>query len=54
MAEMETPRELDLGELDVMSVELPGAEGLLDAVAMGLGNTEIGASGTPSGKSYLI
>ncbi|MER5769723.1 hypothetical protein [Streptomyces sp. NPDC001985] len=54
MAERETQWDLDLGELDVVSVELPGGEGLVEAAAMGLGNTEIGASGTPSGKSWLV
>lgn len=46
--------ELDLEALDVMTVELPGSEELVEAVAMGLGNTEIGASGWPSGKSYQV
>ncbi|MFE4663688.1 hypothetical protein ACFRI7_02535 [Streptomyces sp. NPDC056716] len=54
MPEMDVHKELDLGELDVVSIELPGTDGLLDAVSVGLGNTEIGASGSPSGKSWLV
>ncbi|MEU8055658.1 hypothetical protein [Microbispora bryophytorum] len=46
---------LDLDALDVATVELPGSEVLVEAVAMGLGNTEIGASGTwTSTKSWLV
>ncbi|MEU8197128.1 hypothetical protein AB0C10_25410 [Microbispora amethystogenes] len=46
---------LDLDSLDVATVELPGSEVLVEAVTMGLGNTEVGASGTwTSGKSWLV
>ena len=38
------PLRLDLDALDVMTVELPG-EDLVKALGMGLGNTEVGASG---------
>ncbi|WP_157518710.1 hypothetical protein [Herbidospora mongoliensis] len=38
------PFHLDLDSLDVMTVELPG-EDLVKALGMGLGNTEVGASG---------
>ena len=46
--------ELDLEALDVQTVELPG-EALVEAMAMGLGNTEVGASGTfTGGHSWLV
>ncbi|MEW9553250.1 hypothetical protein [Nonomuraea sp. NPDC050783] len=54
MAANENPFGLDLSALDVVTVALPGSEVLVEAVAMGLGNTEIGASGCTSGKSWLI
>jgi hypothetical protein len=54
MADREEQFDLDLESLDVMTVDLPGSEGLVEAVAMGLGNTEIGASGCSSGKSWLV
>ncbi|MEV0612030.1 hypothetical protein AB0I81_01830 [Nonomuraea sp. NPDC050404] len=54
MAVRETPLDLDLSSLDVMTVALPASEVLVEAVAMGLGNTEIGASGCTSGKSWLV
>ncbi len=38
------PLHLDLNSLDVTTVELPG-EDLVEALGMGLGNTEVGASG---------
>ncbi|MET9251996.1 hypothetical protein [Nonomuraea sp. NPDC003709] len=46
------PLRLDLDTLDVMTVELPG-EDLVKALGMGLGNTEVGASGIAR-TSWLI
>ncbi|MFB9674587.1 hypothetical protein [Streptosporangium vulgare] len=46
------PLRLDLDALDVMTVELPG-EDLVKALGMGLGNTEVGASGLKT-TSWLI
>ncbi|MFF5212330.1 hypothetical protein [Streptosporangium sp. NPDC000396] len=46
------PLRLDLDALDVMTVELPG-EDLVKALGMGLGNTEVGASGIAR-TSWLI
>ncbi|GAA1507518.1 hypothetical protein GCM10009677_45170 [Sphaerisporangium rubeum] len=49
----EEPLRLDLDTLDVMTVELPG-EDLVKALGMGLGNTEVGASGITGRTSWLI
>nr|WP_191909865.1 thiomuracin/GE37468 family thiazolyl RiPP peptide [Microbispora cellulosiformans] len=46
---------LDLDSLDVATVELPGSDLLVEAVTMGLGNTEVGASGAwTSRTSWLV
>ncbi|MEV8635723.1 hypothetical protein AB0395_29095 [Streptosporangium sp. NPDC051023] len=54
MATERVPHAFDLDTLDIATVDLPGGDALIEAMGFGLGNTEVGASGCSSGKSWLV